>query len=416
MSYNLIETAKNYLSSEFINQASSSLGESSAGISKALSAIIPTSLAGILSHATHSTEGANSVFTMAKAAYTNLPLSPTFSNLKSYETKGGNIFSQLFGSNQPNIISKISHYAGIKDSSAGSLFNMGIPAILGLLGKHAEKNNLNSSELSDFIYSQKNNIMDAMPSVLSSLTNTLGLGAFGSTASSMASNVKSSAANRTLHITDKPNGSSKWLIPLILVIAIIAGLFFFLRTCNQPVDKAANSNDTGNVIIPEITAPEITVTTIAVKVKLPNGKELDAFKGGIEDQLVAFLNSDWKAMSDTELKEKWFNFDNLIFDIGKASLIPASENQLDNLAEILKAFPDAKIKIGGYTDALGNPEINKKLSQDRANVVKAGLEKRGVGTQIIDAEGYGSQFAKAAATASDAERALDRHVSVSVRK
>ncbi|TKB95257.1 OmpA family protein [Pedobacter cryophilus] len=415
MSYNLVETAKNYFSSEFINQASSSLGESSSGISKALSAIVPTSLAGVLSHATDSTDGANSVFTMAKAASTTLSPSPTLSNLKSHETKGGNILSQLFGSNQSNIISKISHFAGIKDSSAGSLFNMGIPAIMGLLGKHAEQNNLNSSGLTDFISSQKDHIMGAMPSGLSSLTSMFGLGALGSTASSMASNVKSSVADRTLHIADKPNGSSKWLIPLILVIAIIAGLFFFLRTCNKPADTT-NINDTSNVIIPEISAPSIAVTTIPVKVKLPNGKELDAFKGGIEDQLVAFLNSDWKAMSDEELKEKWFNFDNLNFDIGKATLLPASENQLDNLAEILKAFPDAKLKIGGYTDALGNPESNKKLSQDRANAAKAGLEKRGVGSQIIDAEGYGSQFAKAAATAPDAERALDRHVSVSVRK
>jgi outer membrane protein OmpA-like peptidoglycan-associated protein len=416
MSYNLVETAKNYFSSEFINQASSSLGESSSGISKALSAIVPTSLAGVLSHATDSTDGANSVFTMAKAASANLSPSPTFSNLKSHETKGGNILYQLFGSNQSNIISKISHFAGIKDSSAGSLFNMGIPAIMGLLGKHAEQNNLNSSGLTDFISSQKDHIMGAMPSGLSSLTSMFGLGALESTASSMASNIKSSVADRSLHIADKPNGSSKWLIPLILVIAIIAGLFFFLRTCNKPADKAADSNDTSNIIIPEISAPAITVTTIAIKVKLPNGKELNAFKGGIEDQLVTFLNSNWKAMSDAELKEKWFNFDNLNFDIGKATLLPASENQLDNLAEILKAFPDAKLKIGGYTDALGNPESNKKLSQDRANAAKAGLEKRGVGSQIIDAEGYGSQFAKAAATAPDAERALDRHVSVSVRK
>jgi outer membrane protein OmpA-like peptidoglycan-associated protein len=44
------------------------------------------------------------------------------------------------------------------------------------------------------------------------------------------------------------------------------------------------------------------------------------------------------------------------------------------------------------------------------------LAKRGVGSQVSGAEGYGSQYAKYPATASEEERALDRHVSVSVRK
>jgi len=82
----------------------------------------------------------------------------------------------------------------------------------------------------------------------------------------------------------------------------------------------------------------------------------------------------------------------------------------------LKAFPDAKIKIGGYTDATGNATANKKLSQDRADVAKTGLTKRGVGKQVTGSEGYGSAFAKYPATATEEEKALDRHVSVSVRK
>jgi outer membrane protein OmpA-like peptidoglycan-associated protein len=106
----------------------------------------------------------------------------------------------------------------------------------------------------------------------------------------------------------------------------------------------------------------------------------------------------------------------LNFNTGNAVLLPESEKQLDNISEILKAFPDAKIKIGGYTDITGNADANKKLSQDRANAAKAGLDKRGVSKQVVGAEGYGSQFAKYPASATDDEKATDRHVSVSVRK
>ena len=230
-----------------------------------------------------------------------------------------------------------------------------------------------------------------------------------------------SGVSDTVHtentIVDKPNGN-KWLLPLIIILAVIALIWYFSRGCNSTKTDNTVVTDTSAAVVPtpDTTAVASSIAQESIKVKLPNGKELDAYKGGIEDQLVTFLNSDWKSLSDDSLKAKWFNFDNLNFTTGTATIVPESEKQLDNIAEILKAFPDAKIKIGGYTDVTGNAATNKKLSQARADAAKNGLDKRGVGKQVTGADGYGSQFAKAAATAPDAEKALDRHVSVSVRK
>ena len=47
----------------------------------------------------------------------------------------------------------------------------------------------------------------------------------------------------------------------------------------------------------------------------------------------------------------------------------------DNIAAILKAFPKAKFKIGGYTDKTGDEPGNMKLSNDRAKAVKDALNK-----------------------------------------
>jgi outer membrane protein OmpA-like peptidoglycan-associated protein len=152
---------------------------------------------------------------------------------------------------------------------------------------------------------------------------------------------------------------------------------------------------------------------VQIKVKLPDGTELDAYKGGIEDQLVNFLNDP----NSKPGKDVWFDFDNLNFKTGSAEIASESMGQVQNIAAILKAYPKAKIKIGGYTDRTGDSLQNKKLSQDRAAAVAEAIKKAGAKAgQITGAEGYGSAFAKAAADAPDAERMKDRHISVSVRE
>ena len=89
---------------------------------------------------------------------------------------------------------------------------------------------------------------------------------------------------------------------------------------------------------------------------------------------------------------------------------------MNNLLAILKAYPDAKIKIGGYTDKTGTEAANVKISKARAEFIKKWLSDKGVASQVLAADGYGSQFAKVAATASDAERASDRKMSIRFAK
>lgn len=153
------------------------------------------------------------------------------------------------------------------------------------------------------------------------------------------------------------------------------------------------------------------------EVSLPSGTKLQAYPGGIEDQLIKFIQSDeYKNGTADSLKDKWFNFDDLNFKFGTTELVPESKRQLDNIVAILKAFPDVKIKIGGYTDKKGDDAANLKLSDGRAKAVKAALDKAGVGAQVPEAEGYGEKFATVAETASDKEREADRKTSIRLLK
>jgi outer membrane protein OmpA-like peptidoglycan-associated protein len=114
-------------------------------------------------------------------------------------------------------------------------------------------------------------------------------------------------------------------------------------------------------------------------------------------------------------KTTWFNFDRLLFDSGKATLRPESQEQLQNMAEILKAYPKVELKIGGYTDNVGNPAYNLRLSDQRAKTVKNELVKKGIASQRLNAEGYGEKF-PVASNATDEGKAQNRRIAVRVTK
>ncbi len=64
---------------------------------------------------------------------------------------------------------------------------------------------------------------------------------------------------------------------------------------------------------------------------------------------------------------------------------------LDLLAEELKGYKELKsVKIDGYTDRLGSPAHNLRLSQSRANTVKQYLVSKGIPASIIKTEGRGA--------------------------
>ncbi|MBL4624342.1 MAG: OmpA family protein [Flavobacteriales bacterium] len=86
---------------------------------------------------------------------------------------------------------------------------------------------------------------------------------------------------------------------------------------------------------------------------------------------------------------KVYTLDNVYFDTGKATLKPSSYKALNNLAEVMKNKPALKIEVAGHTDNDGSEESNLKLSQARAESVKAYVSKQGVEAERMIAKGYG---------------------------
>lgn len=83
------------------------------------------------------------------------------------------------------------------------------------------------------------------------------------------------------------------------------------------------------------------------------------------------------------------SLDNVYFDTNKATLKPTSFEALDNLVDLLNYKPTMRIEIGGHTDSQGGAAFNLKLSQGRANSVRAYLASKGIQADRVEAKGYG---------------------------
>lgn len=214
---------------------------------------------------------------------------------------------------------------------------------------------------------------------------------------------------------ERPQGMG-WLMPLMLLVFAAGLVIYFNGGSNATVpgvaviDSAAIAAEKAKAAPAAQEPKKAPITTM----RLPNGVEIRASATGMEKQLIRYIVS--KAVADSISKERWFDFDNLNFESGSANITDSSMAQISNIANILNAYPRVKIKIGGYTDKTGDDAANMKLSQERADAVlkalKAAVKRPG---QLVGAEGYGSQFAKAPADAPDEEKRKDRRISVNVR-
>jgi len=122
-----------------------------------------------------------------------------------------------------------------------------------------------------------------------------------------------------------------------------------------------------------------------------------------------FIRNTGKTVSETT----WFDFDRLSFNPGSAMLRPQSQEQLNNIAAILAAYPNVRMKVGGFTDNVGGADRNLQLSRDRANAVAAEMVRRGIPPDRLVAEGYGEQY-PIADNSTEEGRARNRRVSMQV--
>lgn len=456
MSINLLEIINEHVSGDVISKLAEFVGESPKNTTSALSNAIPSLLAGLVSKSSDS-EGASSLFSLLSQSDHDGSLlnnlAGAFSGGEGTNkllSTGTTLLNSILGSKADGVVNLIANASGISKTSSGSLLGLLTPMILGILGKTVKAQGINSATgLASLLGGQGGFLKNFLPA---GLTGILGLAGLA------GADKKPYTAATTPYIEeDEDGGFGKWL-PWLLLPAILGLGWGLLKYFQLPKETtpATSIQETTLPAAPEIATPAVVepkaeapvaaapeaaaptpetaskaeakveapavvapvveaVAPVADAVKnvfekaLPTGFVVKADANGIENKLIGFLEDANKKVD----KDTWFTMNGIEFDTGKSTLRPSSKVQINNIVEIMKAFPKVKIKIGGYTDNTGKAKANIKLSGDRAVAVKKALIAAGIDAKRFAAKGFGSEHP--VATNDTAEgRQQNRRIDVNV--
>jgi len=129
-----------------------------------------------------------------------------------------------------------------------------------------------------------------------------------------------------------------------------------------------------------------------------------------------FMDGDTEMNREAAPIESKIAFKSLEFENGKADILPGMHSDLNKLANFMIDHPRYRLNISGHTDSQGKEDSNLRLSQARADAIKAYLIYQfKISTTRIDAHGYGSSK-PIVREQTDADRKLNRRVEFDISR
>ena len=116
-------------------------------------------------------------------------------------------------------------------------------------------------------------------------------------------------------------------------------------------------------------------------------EQADREKAALRDQLRQQLNQ----VLDTRETARGLivNLSDVLFDTGSATLKPGTREKLARVSGILLSHPDLTMQIEGHTDSVGEAVYNQRLSENRADSVRAYLVAQGIAATSVTTSGFG---------------------------
>lgn len=397
MASSIVSSIMSMLGADGLGNLAGGLGASEQAVSGGIASSVASMIGGLAKHADNpsfmrqvfdlvsNVRSDINVSSLASAALSSGSAAPAVAPVMD---TGKKFLSMIFGDQQNAVNETLGRASGLGGSAMRQLMVFAAPLLLSVLGRRVREGGLTTSSFRSDLLGQAAGINHLLPT---------GLGNVFADAPRPAA---------TAVVQDAAPLLPRWLWPVGAAALALIGLFWAInRYNNRSVAEQAS-----NALAATGEAARSRVAGLGefISRKLPNNVDLHIPEYGVEGRLLSFIQSSPKVSSDT-----WFDFDRLSFDTNSATLRPESQEQLQNIAAILKAYPNVRVKIGGYTDSTGNPDTNRKLSEDRASSVVAELTRLGISGDRLEAQGYGAEH-PIGDNATEEGRAMNRRISIRV--
>jgi len=222
-----------------------------------------------------------------------------------------------------------------------------------------------------------------------------------------------------LHEHDTPS-IWPWVIGAIALILLCVSVRSDLKTIPRSLSRQAHT-----------TAESLGATAIDLKMdgrdlslsgtlnpgvaREPLVTQLDKIEGirVVVDNMKEFDPAEQARLELAGFKQSLsgIDFTQVAFERGSASLTATSRSALLQLAQVLKAYPQYRVRVSGHTDNTGRAEVNLRISRQRASSVADFLLDSGVNQNQIIAQGYGATR-PIADNSTEAGRAANRRIEI----
>jgi OmpA-OmpF porin, OOP family len=397
MSQSLISSLTAGLGSRTINRVAADTGASEEKIVSGFRAAMAAILGGIVKKA-DDPNGMRQVFELLTGGISSSLRSASEFNRDASSTDPGShlvepgqrLLSTIFGPSQSSVVQAISDQSDLPSDVVVQIIDMSAAMVLSLLGRRVKDQEISLSEFPNLLFREAGDVSSYLPVSVHNLLRT-------------ATTTLESSPAGVASVPKEPTRNGGRILAVCLISALLVGISWLIR----------QSHPDAGTVVPEqgVSRSRARVSAIGgfVERELPGGIRMNIPENGMESKLISYIEDSARNAG----REQWFDFDRLTFE--KSSAIPRSESeeQLANLASILKAYPQVRLKVGGYTDNSGNRRANQRLSENQAESVRRELVGMGVAASRLEAEGYGDQHT-IADNITEQGRAKNNRISVKV--